>query len=223
MGEIQRNPTAPFLSDEAINALTCLFFKQDNIINKADLLFIFGTTRQAKNCANAAKNLLLKGVSDTVLITGGFPNFNDKNNKRGWGDSDAQQIFKNIDKNLFPNTQFLHECMSQNTLENVTNGLKVIDFSHFSRVAYITSKVHALRGYLTLKKFISPHTRLLRHTYATIGRSGKNIDQNNWHMSREGITYIWGEFERIRLYGGRGDILLDEIQNEVKYIQKLVN
>lgn len=220
--EVRRNFIAPFLSNEAVNALTRLFFKPEDAISKVDLLFIFGTTRQAKNCADAISNLLSKGISDTVLVTGGAPDYDNKNSAKIKPRSDARRILKYINRSSFLNTQFLHEDKSQNTLENVINGLKVIDFSRFSHVAYITKEVHALRGYLTLKKFVSPNTYLLRHVYATIGRSGKVIDKYNWHKSPEGVACIWGEFERIRLYGGRGDIAFNEIQNEVKYIETLV-
>jgi hypothetical protein len=41
-------------------------------------------------------------------------------------------------------------------------------------------------------------------------------------MSTEGVAYIWGEFERIRLYGTRGDIAFEGVQQEIEHIQQLI-
>lgn len=220
--EINRNPAVPFLSDEVRAALTRLFFKQDDAICKADMLFVFGTTRQATDCADGVSDLLSQGIADTVLITGGVPDFDDKHETGAPPNADASSIFDHINKSNLAQVTFFIERTSQNTLENVVHGLQVMDFSHFARVAYVATEVHALRASLTLQKYISSGTQLLRHTYPTTGRSGMPIDQATWHMSIEGVAYIWGEFERIRLYGKRGDIAFEGVRQEIERIQELV-
>lgn len=218
--EIERNPQAPKLSKEAIILLTTLCFRHDDPLEKVDLMFEFSSPRDPQKTIQLMETLLEKGISKKVFITGGIPKFHDS---LKIPKPESEILLEMLDKNKFPDVQFFSENKSTNTLENVTEALKVLDFRNYKKVLFIFKRHDSMRAYLTLKKFL-PHAKIIQQTFAGmyIG-TNKQLDENTWHTYEFGITRVWGEFLRIKKYGQRGDIYYDEKVDEiVKQIDKLV-
>ncbi len=106
--------------------------------------------------------------------------------------------------------QFFHEDQSTNTPENVTEALKILDFSDYAKVLFIFKSHDARRGYLTLRKFL-PDAQLIQKTFNTqYPGTDRILNQETWHTFDFGRSRIWGEYLRIKKYGERGDIALDD-------------
>ncbi len=219
--QIPRNPPSPKLNEEIIRLLTQLCFRQDNIITEpVDLIFLFSTHTIVEKTANSISRLLDKDISKKVFITGGFPNYSDvKRNTT----PESELILSNINRSKFPDVIFYKEEKSRNTLENVTEALKVLNFSNYKRVLFIFKSHAAGRGYLTLRKYL-PNSLLIQQTNSAEYRDLKvPISRSNWFTSKFAQERVFGEFLRIKEYGKRGDIEFDEVRDLVNRIDKSIN
>lgn len=206
--EIERNPQVPALSTESISMLSELCFRHDDHIEEADMIFVFSSPLGNDIIAEIVKGLLKNKMSSEVFLTGG---------KAIYTESHKNSIFESklqldeFDLALYPNIKFFTENKSRNTLENVTEALVIRDFSKYNKIIFIFKAHAAGRGYLTLKKFISPDTILIQKTWAaTYSGAEKMITKDNWSTFDFGRSRVWGEFLRIKKYGERGDIFYDE-------------
>ena len=217
--EVERNPQAPKLSKEAVKLLTNLCFRPDNSLEKVDLIFEFSSPRYLEQTTQLIENLLEKGISKKVFITGGLPKFHDslKITK-----PESELLLEKLDKNKFPDVQFFSENKSTNTLENVTESLKVLDFRNYEKILFIFKRHDSMRAYLTLKKILS-HTKIFQKTFTPVyAGTDRPLDENTWYTYEFGITRVWGEFLRIKKYGQRGDIFYDEkIDTIIKQVDQL--
>jgi hypothetical protein len=119
-------------------------------------------------------------------------------------------VLQSIKSTDFPNVKFYNEIKSTNTLENVTEALKVLDFSNYKTIVYVFKKHDCRRAYLTLRKFL-PNTKLIQHTFEpTYTGTDRPLNKDTWYTYDFGKSRVWGEFLRIKLYGERGDIAYDE-------------
>lgn len=110
------------------------------------------------------------------------------------------------------------EETSKNTLANVTEGLKVFDFSYASSLAFIFPSHGARRGYLNLRKYC-PHTDIYQCPYdAHYPNEIEPISRKNWYYTEHGQRRVWGEYLRIKEYGLRGDIAFDEVADMIAEI-----
>jgi uncharacterized SAM-binding protein YcdF (DUF218 family) len=217
--EVERNPKAPKLSQEVIELLTRLCFRPDDPLEQVDLIFEFSSPRDTEQATQLIINLLKENISKKVFITGGIPDFHDslKISK-----PESELFLEKIEKNKFPDVQFFIENKSTNTLENVAEALKVLDFRNYEKVLFVFKRHDSMRAYLTLKKFL-PNTKILQQTFAGLyADTDRPLDKNTWYTYEFGITRVWGEFLRIKKYGQRGDIFYDEkIDEIVKQIDQL--
>jgi hypothetical protein len=218
--EIPRNPETPALSKEAVRLLTELCFKQDDDLEKVDLIFIFSSSVYCEQIADIVHDLLDKGISNKVLVTGGFT---EKNNSLKYNKSECELVMKEIDVTKYPEVEFIKEEKSTNTFENVAEALKVLDFRNYNKVLFIFKSHAAGRGYLTLRKFL-PKSRLLQKSYdAGYLEAEHEIGRSNWYTFDYTKSRVWGEFLRIKKYGQRGDIEFKEVKELVDKIDKLAH
>ncbi len=217
--EIKRNPQTPELSQEAIELLTKLCFRPDTQLEPVDLIFEFSSPREPDRVVQIIENLLKNNISRKVFVTGGMPDFVDSPKL---GKSESEILLEKIDLSKFPEVQFFSENKSTNTLDNVTEALKVLDFRNYEKVLFIFKRHDSMRAYLSLKKFL-PNTKILQQTFAGLYvGTDRPLDENTWHTYEFGKTRVWGEFLRIKKYGRRGDIFYDEkIDEIIKQIDKL--
>ncbi len=216
---IKRNPPAPELSKETIKLLTELCFRPDGPLEPVDLIFEFSSPRDPEQTIQIIENLLKKNISKKVFITGGASDYIDSPK---FDKPESELLLEKMDVGKFPDVKFFSENKSTNTLENVTEALKVLDFSNYSKILFIFKRHDSMRGYLTLKKFI-PQAKIIQQTFAgTYAGTDRPLDENTWHTYEFGRTRVWGEFLRIKKYGQRGDIFYDEeIDKIVKQIDEL--
>lgn len=217
--EIERNPQPPQFNGVTINLLTDLCFRKDDNVEPVDLIFVFSSSHGTKELSSLIKNLLQKKVSQKVFITGGIPTYIDTPHS---SIPEAELVLRGINKEQYPQVDFYSESISRNTLENVTEALKVLDFSQYSKILFIFKSHAAGRGYLTLKKFMSPATHIFQKTWAPLYEEQYNLKKNNWFDTDFGRRRVWGEYLRIRKYGERGDIAYpDKARGIVRQIEEL--
>lgn len=216
--EIPRHPKVPELSEKAVELLSELCFRPDDELKSADFLFVFGTPRFIKETAHEVEYLLSQDFTRKVVITGGKPNYEDNEMVK---DSESEQILARINESKFPHVDFLLDKISRNTLENVIEGLKLVDIDKLKRVIYLYKTHDSTRGYLTLKKFL-PDVELLQHTFAPNYGYEESLARDTWHRNEDYRQRVWGEFLRIQLFGGRGDISYPEgVKELVEEIARL--
>lgn len=211
--EVPKIPSAPLLNDKAKNLLTELCFYNHEPVEKAELIFIYGSPFFIDEIASQAATLLSNSVSDQVLISGGINPYDKTQQQK----SEATLIYeKLLGYNLQGSIHFTLETASRNTLENVENSLSLIDLKQYKNICFIFPSHSAKRGYLTLKKFL-PSTKILASPYdVAYPEEGGVLSKESWHTFELGIRRVWGEFLRIKEYGSRGDI------SYPKYITELV-
>lgn len=217
--EIERNPQIPNLNSKLIELLTELCFRPDDSIEPVDLIFIFGSSSSLKKLGDLAKGLLDKNISSEVFISGDGSLYKDTPNTLN--KSESFYILQEINSDVYPEVKFYLEDKSKNTLENVEEALKVLDFSQYKSILYIAKSHACKRCYLTLKKF-TPNTRLLQKTFNRLyPDTNKELNRDTWYTFDFGKSRVWGEFLRIKTYGERGDIFYDkETADLVKKIEK---
>lgn len=209
--EIQREPEIPPLTERAIEILSTLCFRENDPISKTDLLFVFGTRKNIPEASEQVRTLLDADITTRVLLTGGPT--------QGYETQESTLLLSAIDPMRYPNVTFLCEKTSTNTMENVGHALPIYDLSQLASVTFVFKAYAAGRGYLTLRKATSD-SRILQAAYP-VSYPGTNgpLTAENWHRTTTGIKRVWGEFERIRLYGRRGDIAYEEVRKQVEEVE----
>ncbi len=205
--EIEKEPDVPELSVDQIKILTDLCFRADDVLEPADLIFVFGSSHHLPELSAIITDLLLKKLSDKVFITGGMPDYVDS---KKIDKEESSLIFDYLDRKFFKDVGFYTENKSNHTTENVIEALKVLDFSNYKKIIFIFKSHASGRGYLTLRKYL-PNTKLIQKTFNASYHDGLEvITRKNWHKTALGRKRVWGEYLRIKKYSERGDIAKPE-------------
>jgi len=216
---ISKTPDAPTHINKRLRLLlTKLCFRFEEQFDFVDLVFVYGTPFFFDQAASIVSSILERKATTKVIITGGIvphgePFVTQK--------SEARLIYEKI-TGLYENVTFYLEEQSKNTLENAIGGLKVLNFRHYATMCFVFPSHGAMRGYLTLKKFL-PRTRLLQRTYdAQYPGESQQVSKDDWHNSECGRKRVWGEYLRIKQYGQRGDIEYKEVKCLVEEIDEYI-
>ncbi len=211
--EVSREPEVPPLSELAKQLLTDLCFRKNDPIESCDLLFIYGTRKYVHRAVPVIREFLDAGATRNVIITGGATPEKPV--------PESQLILDMLNQGNYPQIEFTVEGSSTNTHANVVEALKLKDFSNASRIAFVFQSYAAGRGYLTLRKFC-PNTRFIQLAYDVDFQGSEGVvTASNWELTQVGQKRIWGEFERIRTYGRRGDLAFHEVRDPIERIEKL--
>jgi uncharacterized SAM-binding protein YcdF (DUF218 family) len=218
--EIERSPVPPKLNHQTIQLLTKLCFRPDDELEKADLIFAFSSTTEIEKFAQTIKNLVNQNISKKVFIAGGVPNFHDS---LKIPKAESSIVLELIKTTGYPDVEFFTESKSTNTLENVTESLKVLDFRNYKKIVFVFKKHDSRRAYLTLKKFL-PNAKLIQQTFTpTYPNTDRPLNKDTWSTYDFGRSRVWGEYLRIKLYGQRGDIAYDaETKTLIEEIEKSI-
>jgi hypothetical protein len=216
--EIPREPVIPFLNNEAIYLLSDLCFRDNDPLERCDMLFVFASEIEHKTIAGKINDVLSKGYTKSLFLTGGSPNY--KNTfKNGLCESNTQ--LNALDMSKYPDVHIYLEKKSGNTLDNVRFALEEYDFSDLKSVMFIFKTYASRRGYLTLRKYL-PNTKLLQNSHdCYFSEPEVLIRKDNWFEIESSRQIVWGEFLRIRKYGRRGDIEFEEVSEIISKIEKV--
>lgn len=216
--EISKTPAVPYLSKTVVTLLTELCFGRAAKPQPSDLIFVYGTPYFIEQTALTIQALLEKNISKRVIITGGIvPHGECLNTQK----SEAQLVYEKL-PHYFDDVQYHLEQQSTNTLANVTEALKIFDFQKKDNLCFVFPSHGAMRGYLTLRKFL-PNAIICQYPYdAHYPGEAHPLTIDNWHKTPDGQKRIWGEFLRIKQYGQRGDIAFDEVKQLIQDIDKLL-
>ncbi|MEI7498386.1 MAG: ElyC/SanA/YdcF family protein [Candidatus Falkowbacteria bacterium] len=220
MREIDRNPTTPQLSAKAIQLITELCFRHDDILKPVDGLFIFSSLVDLQKEVDLIEKVLQQGFTKNVFITGGLIN-KERAGELGMSEDviEADLIPQYLDVNKYKDINFYYEKQSKNTLENVTESLKNPEFKNCKTLILIFKSHGAGRGYLTLRKFF-PMAEILQATYDVLYENQDNvISRNTWPDFEFTKSRVWGEYLRIQKYASRGDIEYKSVEKLLKQIE----
>lgn len=206
--EINKRPSPPAMSADMLAALTKLcFFSAEP--HSADVLFVFGSHIRHREIAHIITDVLHEHPIPTVILTGGIADYKATNYVP---QAESSLLFELLPKNEFPNTTFILETASKNTLENVQNAMVLFDFDHVKNSMFISHAYAARRAALTLKGYL-PHVTL--GNYPVIIPSLDSdfpLSELDWYKTEYGRSIIWGEYLRIKTYGERGDFPIRDVR-----------
>lgn len=193
--EVDRLPECPRLNRQMITRITKTVFIK-SCPRQADLLFIFGT-----DCNESwvdVANLMHQGLAPVVCIAGGVPN--------RLGTSTCAAIASRLIELGVPEGAIITEGRSQNTLQDAQFAKRRLRLARisFGRIIFACKAPHSRRCFLTLRK-VFPDSILFPflHQYSY---HGQTITAQNWRKNKLSRKVVWGEYQRILLYSGRGDI-----------------
>ncbi len=212
--EIPREPDIPPLNEQAIEILSRLCFRENDPLTKSELLFVFGTRKNIPEASEQVKTALGAGITSHVLLTGGPT--------QGFDTPESLLLLETIEASRYPSVSFICESTSTNTKDNVANALNMYDYSKLGTITFIFKAYAAGRGYLTLRKW-APTSRILQFAYpVAYPASNGLLNEHTWSQTSTGIKRVWGEFQRIRLYGKRGDIEFEEVRTQVEAVEHIL-
>jgi DUF218 domain-containing protein len=216
--EIEKSPRAPEMFPELINALTDLCFAEDKK-QKADLLFVFGSNIIQQQLAKKICGLLEDGIVKKVIITGGIASYE---NIILQSVPESEQILSYIPIEKFSDVVFIKENNSKNSLENVLEAKLIYNFNDDEKIIFMSHSYASMRSKLTLKK-ICPDKKLLSHPYDIPTESKRYpISKKFWWKTVYGQAVVWGEFLRFIKYGERKDFPIDDVQEQLTRIKKIL-
>lgn len=157
--------------------------------------------------AHQIENLLNHQVASLVIISGGSPKFEDSAKATK---SEAEDIRDSLTLSNFSATKFFLENTSTNTLENVQNSLNLFP-PKMKSLTFICNWYISRRARLTLFKFL-PHSIQLRQFAipTPIPEEDAVLSPNTWYETSIGKNRTFSEYVRLKTYGLRGDIILDQ-------------
>lgn len=195
---ISRELPARELTPAEVQEITEAVFAP-SLPRQSDLLLVFGASASSGRWASAAQ-LLLDGFAARALVTGGVP-YQD-----GSTASEAAGIRNALLAAGVPASAVLVEERSTNTLENVLFAIELLDAleSVPKSLLFYCKSHHSGRVWRTLSKYL-PRASLSCLTYdATY--LGTSVSAQTWSQSAIGVRRVLAEYERILVYGRRGDI-----------------
>jgi hypothetical protein len=213
--EIPKLPEVPELTSEKIALLTELCFRNDTEVPPVDLIFVFGSAICFQEMKQSIQTVIPQ--SKQLLLTGGIEKYIDSSVH----DLPESTLLYEVIKDALPSELLVFcETKSRNTYENLKFGLQLVPQKP-TRVCFIAKSFHAGRAYLTLKKFL-PDSVVYQRTFDPIyPRCKMPMTRSGWWKEKEYSARIWGEFLRIKKYGDRGDLILDEAQDLITAIEEL--
>lgn len=181
------------LSPEAIARVgSCVFMPHDP--KPAEVLFIFGTVQA--DWEGLAESIL-GGAFNKVVLAGRFgPQY------RTTGLPIAHVMRAELVARGVDPVQLVVQDRSDNTLEDVSLSLRVI--GHPKTLTFAAKSHHSGRCARTLRRFLAK-SNLHCHAYDAIAE-GVEVNASTWHEHPVSRGYVMGEYQRILLYSGRGDI-----------------
>ncbi len=212
---IPKLPLVPSLNNLSIELLTQLCFRKDNI-QRADLIFVFGTSIGVLETIDKLLELLKLGLSKKVLITGGMPQFEGAITLK---EPESQTLY-NLIRNKSPtDVEFYLEGRSTNTLENVIYSSEIIKDLKIANILFLSRSFTAGRCFLTLIKQY-PKVPLFQSSYhMPLSGPVQLLTYNNWFTFKEGRQRIWGEYLRIREYSKIGFIAYEPVKEVIAALE----
>lgn len=186
--EVSREPEVPPLTELAKQQLTDLCFRENDTIETCNALFVYGTRKYVHRAVPVIREFLDAGATTNVILTGGatpekpIP--------------ESQLILNMLGQGNYPHVRFTMEGNSTNTRANVTEALKLEDFSKAPRIAFVFQSYAAGRGYLTLRNFC-PNTRFIQLAYdVDFPGSEGVVTASNWYLTKIGQKKSMGRVRK---------------------------
>ena len=171
---------------------------------RSDVLFIFGAS---DGPWNLAAQLFMEGFSRIVLTTGrAGEDFYSTGRPQGAAVRDA------LVASGVPNEAILVEDGSDNTLENVVLGKAALARAGITArsILFFCKSHHAGRAWRTLARWL-PEATLSCSTYDAMV-DGVAVSAVDWWAHDSSRRRVYGEFQRMLRYSGRGDIAPLDLQ-----------
>lgn len=211
---IPRDQSLPCLSYKEERAITKHFFHTDRLKNRYDLVIIFGTSSQFKECAGLVDKVIEEFKYEKIAFLGGIPDYVDSKELKK---SEARLIYESVKKDI-PISKLILEEESKNTKENVVFLNKIYKLDKVTSILIISNSLHLYRAYLTIRKYTVKSTLIDRVSYAYTPSQHPSmvLTKKNWISNEIFSQKVAGEFKRVKIYGKQGDLFIPEEENEIK-------
>lgn len=192
------------------------FLTVENLPQKSDVIFVFGSTKHY--VASHAAKLYLKGYAHYILISG----HKSKRSNNLYKKTEADFMKEEIIKLKVPEEKIITERNASNTLENVIFGVKTLAAQNIkiNSAILLAKQFHLKRCAATFKKQF-PNVKLCcsypKMTF-TEYLSYEMTDNEKSKISRtknDVIKRIIGEIDRFKIYAEKGDIIKQNIPKKI--------
>lgn len=213
---IPKEPVPPSLSEEAIKLLTELCFGENEPLQKAEAIMVFGTPYPQchRVCASHIDRAVLASGAKSIYFTGGIAKLNMTGRPESLDMLDAWAPSRHR------TIQYRCDILSKHTVENVECAI-ALGLSNHKNIVFITKWGTSRRARLTLEKRL-PDVVLQQLGYLfSVPDDPGIVDPQFWPDSARSVSLVWGEFLRIEEYGAKGYIAYpEEVRNMVKVIRR---
>lgn len=217
--EISKLPNVPKLTEQLIEELSKLCFYESSI-KSSELLFVFGSNILHKEIAEEISKILFEFEIPTAIITGGIADYSSSYFEPI---AESELIYSHLKKDNFPNTQFIIEKESKNTLENIEFSKSLFDFPKVQSVIFFSHSYASMRSYLTLKKYCKNSSFSNYQINIPSDIQGISVNKDSWYKTEHGRKLVWGEYLRFKTYGYRGDFPIGEVEAILSTIENIIN
>jgi uncharacterized SAM-binding protein YcdF (DUF218 family) len=196
--------SVPEFTKKQIDWLTDIAFYYDEKPEPCDAVFVFGGTHPGH--WEKAIEAYHTGLSSTFVVTGGVSPTGKKH--AAWEERTAPEshvIRRKMIEAGVPEEKIFYEDRSRNSMENVIYALEEFDFTMVNSLLVVTKEHGAGRQIRTLQKHLPKTVRFVPFGFPAV-YSGEGITRDNWHLTREGRSRVWGEYLRICKYGDAGHL-----------------
>lgn len=220
--EIPKRMACPRLTDDQIRRITGLCFNYEPL-SEPDAIFVFGTSCQHSELADAVLNVLSGSPEALLVLTGGRPDFADTLGNRNHAKAESEILRTELSArhDLSP-FRILIETRSQNMRENVRFVADAISSHEIHRIAFLAHSFAMGRAAMTIRATLPTIS-----VGGTVGLSllvkGKHLRATNWSGDKLMRNIVWAEFLRIVRYSRRGDIapcekrgVIEDLTNQLR-------
>lgn len=217
---VPKYPEVPKLNSKAIELLTSLCFRENDSIQKVDVLFVFWMARARQEAIGIITELLYNQVSSTLILTGWTPWFHDSTNT--WGVPESRLLWDELHLENYPSVKVIYEETSTNTWDNVRFVKDLYDRSTVKTIWFVSKYFHAWRAFISLQTEF-PSINLIQYAYINYDKDNIVTRKEDRMNNEKIISKVRGEFLRIKEYWTLGYINTSSVDHIIKAIEKEIH
>jgi len=167
------------------------YLGEEDTMESADLIFVFGGAGVAR--AHQATRLFKLGLAPKILFTGKHASF-----MKGIELSEAETAAEFAMEQGVSEEGIILEMESENTPENVINGLRILKAIDFlpKKIILVTNQHHMRRSYYSFKAALDFPVKLIRQPCVP-----EKFNRETFFKDKDGFTYV--VYEYLKMYGAR--------------------
>ncbi len=214
--EIPREPVYPWLSIEEELILENIIFRQNDVLQEVDALFIFGSKSHKKEQTDFIQKFVNGWRTKNIIISWGSPD-------AYWNtlSSEAWALEKTLQWMLSKQMNYSIEEKSTNSFENVLFTNRLWCFDWYKKIGFLCAE-HASRRDFWYMKWLLKNIDILQFAIPYIYHWSP-INKSNWKNNASSKSRIWWEFLRVYKYSLEyWNFDVSDIYDQIKKLERYI-